>query len=130
VRLTGPRLRAVLFALALTGCAGSDDPRVTTRPTVVSISTSPGEALRFEPVASQILAAGPVEVTFHNRSSQAHNLVFVGEVSAASRTIVEAGGWDRIVFIPPGPGTYSFVCTIHEGMSGSLEIEVPTESIR
>ena len=117
------------FALALTGCAGSDDPRVTTRPTAVSISTAPGEALQFEPVASPILAAGSVEVTFHNRSSQAHNLVFVGEVSAASRTIVEAGGWDRFMVVLPGPGTLSFVCTIHEGMAGSIEIEVPTASV-
>lgn len=130
VALSGQWLRTALLGLALAGCSGAGAASTVEPATVaVVISTASGEALRFEPAEASVVAAGPIQVTFLNRSSQAHNLVFTSGVSAATRTIVEAGGWDRVVFVPPGPGEYSFVCTIHAGMQGSLEIEAPTASI-
>ena len=51
--------------------------------------------------------------------------MFTRGVTAATRTIVEAGGEDRVVFANPAPGMYPFACTIHDGMHGSLEIEAP-----
>ena len=41
-------------------------------------------------------------------------------MTAATRTIVEPGGSDLLSVVPPGPGAYAFVCTIHEGMAGRL----------
>lgn len=123
MRRPGPLL--TVLALVLGGCAGAGAVSTAESPAPVEISTAPGLALRFEPAEASVAAAGEVELTFRNRSSQAHNLVFTSGASAATRTIVEAGGVDRIVFLPTGSGIYTFVCTIHDGMQGSLEIEDP-----
>ncbi len=126
-------IRALLvlpFGSPLAGCSITADA-ATPDPTaaVVVISTAPGEELRFVPAFASVTAAGPVWVTLRNESSQAHNLAFTSGVSTATRAIVEPGGEDQVV-MAAGPGTYTFVCTIHEGMAGSLEIRVPDPSIR
>jgi plastocyanin len=47
------------------------------------------------------------------------------QVGAATRTIVDPGASDRL-FLPRLPlGTYPFVCTIHDGMTGSLVVKAP-----
>ena len=115
-----------ILGFVLGGCSGAGAVSMAAPPAaVVEISTAPGLALRFEPAEATVAAAGDVELKFHNRSSQAHNLVFTTGVSAATRTIVEAGGMDRVVFATTGPGTYTFVCTIHDGMQGSVQVEAP-----
>ena len=38
------------------------------------------------------------------------------------RTIVEPGGFDEILLGQMNPGTYPFVCTIHDGMVGTLTV--------
>lgn len=81
--------------------------------------------MRFEPALPSVAYAGSIVVTFRNASSQAHNLVFTGDIEAATRTIVEPGTSDEITLRIPGPGSYPFVCTIHEGMHGSLSVDAP-----
>ena len=36
---------------------------------------------------------------------------------------VEPGASDAATFVTPGPGSYTFVCTIHMGMAGTLTVE-------
>lgn len=48
---------------------------------------------------------------------------YVDPISAATQTIVEAGASDAATFLTPGPGTHTFVRTIHMGMSGTLTVE-------
>ena len=91
----------------------------------VTISSAPGEATTFEPAQASVTASGPIAVTFHNRSSLPHNLTFTGALTAATRTIVEPGASDGVLLAPLAPGSYSFVCTIHDGMAGTLEVEAP-----
>lgn len=86
------------------------------------ITTSPGEALSFAPAAMSA-TSGPIAVSFRNRSSLAHNLVFTSPLSAATRTIVEPGTGDELLLVDVAPGAYPFVCTIHAGMAGVLTVE-------
>jgi plastocyanin len=86
----------------------------------VSIATAPGETLAFVPAETTVWAAGPIAMTFRNGSSLSHNLVFTVGLTAATRTIVEPGSSDELLLRPPGSGAYPFVCTIHDGMAGTL----------
>jgi plastocyanin len=109
------------------GCFASDSAPVVARPAAVSvtIATAPGQVLAFVPAEITIQGGGPVAVAFRNRSSVAHNLVFTGTPTVATRTIVEPGGADEIVLDSTEPGRLAFVCTIHDGMAGVLVIESP-----
>lgn len=120
------QVRGLVFGLAGLGIVGVGASMAILSWTTSSvvISTRPGELLGFEPSAASVEGAGRVSVTLRNHSNQAHNLHFVGGVSASTRTIVEAGASDTFIVELPAPGTYRFVCTIHEGMRGSLEIPV------
>ena len=110
-----------LAVAAVIGCAVQGEASAA----VIDISTAPGEVTTFVPAASRITSASTVLIRFRNESTQAHNLVFLGDLEAATRTIVEPGTTDEIVVAVPGPGTYLFVCTIHESMEGSLTIAAP-----
>jgi len=89
----------------------------------VTITSAPGETLAFEPAEVTVPAARPVALTFRNGSSLSHNLVFTAGSASATRAIVEPGASDQLLFVAAPPGTYPFVCTIHEGMVGALIVE-------
>lgn len=89
----------------------------------VLITTTAGETVAFEPAATVVRATGPIAITFRNGSSWAHNLVFTTWSNAATRTIVEPGTADQLVLPPLPPGIYPFVCTIHDGMEGTLVLQ-------
>jgi plastocyanin len=120
IQLLGGIVKAVLLA----GCvAAQATPIVTPSAAVgVAISSAPGEMLAFEPVETVVRATGPITVTFQNRSSLPHNMTFTG-LTAATQTIVKSGSSDQLLLVPPGPGAYPFVCTIHDGMAGRLIVE-------
>jgi len=88
----------------------------------VTITTRPGETLGFTPEVVVVPAETTVRVAFQNVSIQEHNLTFLAPISRGSRTIVDAGATDSIVIRTPGAGVYTFVCTIHMEMSGTLEV--------
>ncbi len=115
---------ALLAAALLVGC-GLVAPASPRAPATVglTITSAPGERLAFEPAETTIAAPGPVRLRFENRSSLAHNLVFTGALTAATRTIVNPGTGDELALVLPAAGRYRFVCTIHEGMSGSLIVD-------
>jgi plastocyanin len=106
----------------LVGClAAGPAPTATPLAAVsVTITSAPGETLAFEPAETTVQAAGPVAMTFRNGSSLSHNLVFTAGLIAATRTVVEPGTSDQLRLVPPAPGAYPFVCTIHTGMAGTL----------
>lgn len=116
---------AIVAALLLAGCVGTPPtPSVTpAAATEVTIRTAPGDRLAFEPAEATVRATGPIMLTFHNGSSQPHNMTFTAGVEAGTRTIVRPGTSDHILLAPPPPGAYPFVCTIHEGMGGKLIVE-------
>jgi plastocyanin len=111
-----------LLTPLLAGCIAMA-PAVTASPagsTDVTITTAAGEAAAFVPPETVVQSGRPISITFRNGSSLPHNLVFTAGLTATTRTIIEPGTADELRISPLAPGTYPFVCTIHDGMSGKL----------
>jgi len=106
---------AVLTIGAAFGVAALNGPRLT-----LEVRASATHELTFLPATLEAPASTRVRVIFRNESTVDHNLVFVGDLSARSKPLVTPGELDRIEFTTPAPGTYRFVCTIHEEMEGTL----------
>jgi plastocyanin len=74
--------------------------------------------LQFRP--SAILVAKGATVTWTNQDNIAHNVTFsdasvtsIGDFSSGSKTSV----------MPSAAGTYSYRCTIHPGMDGTVTVQ-------
>lgn len=91
--------------------------------TELTIGTRTGAELEFEPDEVSVPAGAPVSVTFQNLSTLPHNLTFNAPINAATNVIVQPGASETIEFPAPEPGDYTFVCTIHPGMEGTLTVE-------
>jgi plastocyanin len=115
------------LVLLLAGCAIGAG-QAATKTVDVSVRTAAGEHLAFEPADVSVPAGARVHVTFTNGSSFPHNLVFTSGITAATPTIVEPGESAQLAFRPAAPGSYIFVCTIHDGMHGTLTVVDPTAS--
>lgn len=102
------------------GCAiGTQAP--TASPAVsVTVTTAPGDRLAYAPPEIAVPAGTPIRLTFRNGSSVPHNMVFTKGIAAATDTIVEPGDSQVLAIDPLADGTYRFVCTVHEEMSGTL----------
>ena len=119
------RTRGLVFALIALlaaigggcsiGASGREQPTLTIMP-------GSGDRLEFQPAVSSVGSPGAVRIVFRNESTLPHNLVFVEGVTASTDTIVQPGTTDEITVALPAAGTYRFVCTIHEGMAGSITV--------
>ena len=76
----------------------------------------------FAPDPLPIPARRPVSITFHNTTDAPHTLILLDPIGVGTRDAVPAGGTVRVDFVAPGPGTYRFVCNVHDGMTGTLEV--------
>ena len=115
-------VRSLGATLLLAGCSlgiGNSAPSGVD----IAVATAPGEQLAFVPEELHVPAGVPVRMTFRNGSSVAHNLVFTSGIVAATKTIVDPGMTEELALAAPGPGAYQFVCTIHDGMAGTLTVE-------
>jgi len=88
----------------------------------VTVGTDRGADLLFDP-ATATVTAGQVRLTFENRATVPHNLTLGAPINAATSTVVAPGTAETIEFSAPDPGDYTFVCTLHPGMSGTLTVE-------
>jgi len=77
----------------------------------------------FEPARLVAPSHTAVSLTFSNRTQAPHTLVLLPPIDLRSGVIVQPELTDRLEFTTPGPGEYSFVCNVHEGMGGLLVIE-------
>ena len=117
--LTIPRRHAstlVGLALVVAGCALAGG----STPVDVTIATAPGETAAFVPAGMSVPAGKAVRLTFRNESAVANNLVFTSGVTAGTNAIVDPGTSETVSMGPLTDGTYRFVCTIHEEMTGEL----------
>lgn len=113
------------MALLVAGCAIGAQARPTALPDVwVNVTTAAGDHLAFEPAELAVPAGAPLHLTFRNGSSVPHNLVFTTGTTAATDTIVLPGESQELTVGPLGAGDYRFVCTIHDGMAGTLTAKV------
>ncbi len=88
----------------------------------VTVGTDEGAELQFDPTEISVTAGATVRLTFVNESIVAHNLVFIAPISAATATI-QPGEEETIEFTAPEAGEYTYVCTLHPGMQGTLTVE-------
>ena len=118
----------VLLALLLGACAPAPPVAVvepSPSPVAVPehrIGTDSDAALTFIPATMTVPANTVVTLMFTNTSTQPHNLQLPRPVSAATKLVVAAGTADTFTFTTPGPGHYPFLCSLHPGMVGTLQV--------
>jgi glucose/arabinose dehydrogenase/plastocyanin len=92
----------------------------------ITVGTDTGTANEFDPLEISVPAGATVRLTFENRSdSVPHNLTFGDPIEVATATTVAPGDSETIEFTAPAEGEYTFVCTLHPGMEGTLVVEAP-----
>lgn len=90
----------------------------------ITVGTDTGSANEFVPGEITVPAGATVRLTFVNESETVpHNLTSGDPINAATATTVAPGEEETIEFTAPEPGEYTFVCTLHPGMEGTLVVE-------
>ena len=89
----------------------------------VTVGTDTGGELKFDPAEVTVRAGADVRLSFENRATVPHNLTFQGPPNVATATVVAAGMSEILEFKAPDAGRYTFLCTLHPGMSGTLVVE-------
>lgn len=89
----------------------------------ITVGTDTGSANQFDPAEVTVPAGSTVRLTFVNEATVPHNLTFGAPIGAATATIVQPGAEETIEFTAPEAGEYTFVCTLHPGMEGTLIVE-------
>ena len=114
---------ALALALALTACGGGSGG-ADGGPATLEVGTGEGAELVFDPTTIQAPANTAVQLVFTNESdSQPHNLAFKEGIQEKTADLVQPGQSQTISFTTPGPGSYTYVCTIHPGMEGTLTVQ-------
>jgi plastocyanin len=113
---------ALTLAAACGGGGGSDTP---INPIIPSTPDAPVATTSvslqndvFNP--RDIVVAPSSVITFTNNDHLAHNVIF------ANQNVNSITDWttgDRTTTMPAAAGTYSYTCTIHPGMSGTVKVQ-------
>jgi plastocyanin len=112
--------------LALTGCSssgGSGTTSTTTRASATAIPSGGGSRIiisdfKFSPPALTVKPGARVEVL--NQDTTTHTVTATG--SAKFNTGNVAPGQSATFTAPTAPGTYPYICTIHQFMKGTLTV--------
>lgn len=99
----------------------------TTNPTVTALSltasvTASGNGETFNPNASKIAVNGSVEWSFPGPT--AHNVTFTSGPATIANIATKSSGSEARSFTVAGD--YSYRCTIHSGMDGTVIVRTPT----
>lgn len=113
-------MRALTILTALFGliaCGGSSGITDSKGPPAVTTSVSL-KNIAFAPGVIQVTPGATVQFT--NNDGFAHNVTFA-DASITGATDFSTG--TRSVQMPVAPGTYTYRCTIHSGMTGSVLVQ-------
>ncbi|WP_328478417.1 cupredoxin domain-containing protein [Streptomyces sp. NBC_00377] len=119
-------MAGVFTLLALAGCSnGGNGTAPATSPSSAATSDGPGTArIVIENVtfSSAVLQVRPgAKITVVNRDSAAHTVTATGD-----KTTFDTGnitGGTTVTFTAPSTtGSYSYICTIHRNMKGTLTV--------
>ncbi len=89
---------------------------------VSQVTVQAGDTYRFTP-STITVHPGTVRIVLDNIGTGApHNVTFLG--FSAATADAASGQSQSVTFTTPAPGTYTFVCTIHErqGQTGKLVV--------
>lgn len=117
---TAPLAVVLLGATLAVGCAPAAVPQSPAAGLERTISAS---STVFIPSVLRVPPDTPISVTFRNNSGEPHTFIFLSPVSAGTDESVAPGQSRTVEFTAPGPGEYTFVCNVHEGMTGTLRVE-------
>jgi plastocyanin len=107
--------------VALTACSNSSDPvgNVAARPATgdaTKIQAADGD--RFTPATLELPAGNEVTIEITNTDDAAHD--FAIEAANLNTGTIQAGAVATATFTVP-EGTTEFVCTFHNGMTGTIK---------
>jgi plastocyanin len=123
------RIAALSLAVVLAACGGSSGGSSTPPPTSPGTGT-PGltnptvttsvaiQNTAFNPTDIQVVPSAVV--TFTNNDNIAHNVTFS---NSAIASVPNFNSGSRTVAMPATAGTYTYSCTIHSGMTGSVLVK-------
>jgi plastocyanin len=113
-------LLAVSLATVVVGWSGWLSPRFTLRLETHDVTST---AFIFQPDPIVAPATTAVSLMFVNASTAPHTLVLLAPIDSGTTGPLDPGQSQRLDFTTPSAGTYRFVCTVHEGMTGTLLVE-------
>ncbi|HEU4799858.1 MAG TPA: plastocyanin/azurin family copper-binding protein [Gemmatimonadales bacterium] len=111
---------AALLAAGLASGCSDDDPNEP-NPPPASADVTATNGLTFNPASVQVATGGEVTWEFE---ATGHNVTF----DAVAGAPADIGGSNADVSISrtfAAAGTFPYVCTIHPGMSGSVQVVAP-----
>ena len=122
-RILLPLLGALALALVVAGCGGGDDDGGGSTATSSSSASSGGgvqikmQNIQFAPKATTVKVGQ--KVTWTNDDTTDHN---VTADSGADFKSKDFGNGATFEFTPDKAGTIKYVCTIHPGMTATLNV--------
>jgi len=114
------------LAMVMLGTAlvvGGSWPIAPTDPNAGVTRTISASSTVFIPTILSVPGGRRIALTFRNDSSEPHTLILLEPIGAGTDRVVLAGTTQTLDFTAPGPGDYTFVCNVHEGMAGILRVE-------